>query len=262
MNHRDYVETNRRMWNKTARVHAKAYVGALFERITSPGFTTFDAVEQSLFRQIGLADKAVAQLACNNGRELISVKKAGAGRCVGFDISDEFIDQAKKLAGAGGADVEFVRVNVYDIPSEYNVQFDLVYITIGVFGWLPDIDGFFDVISRLLKPGGQLFIYEMHPILNMYEAEQGLEVVSSYFRTEPLFEERGPDYFDPSQVVEGASYWFQHKLSDVIGACLDHGLNLTHFREYDHDISMVYANFEKLEKKPPLSYSLIARKPL
>ena len=260
MKHRDHIETNRRMWNETADVHAKAYVDQLLERIKAPDFTTFDEIEKQLFARINLAGKTVAQLGCNNGRELISVKKAGAGRCVGFDISDNFIDQAKQLADAGGVDVEFVRTSVYDISSAFDDRFDLVYITIGVFGWLPDINAFFDVISRLLKAGGQLFIYEMHPILNMFDAKKGLQVDASYFRKEPFFDEQEPDYFDPSHIVDAASYWFPLKLSDVIGGCLDHGLSLTHFQEYDHDLSMVYAAFEKFENKPPLSYSLIARK--
>ena len=56
------------------------------------------------------------------------------------------------------------------------------------------------------------------------------------------------------------SIFHPHKLSDVIGGCLKHGLSLTHFEEYAHDLSMVYAAFENFEKKPPLSYSLVARK--
>lgn len=260
MKKRDYSETNRRMWNQTAGVHAKAYVDQLLERIKAPDFTTFDEVERRLFKEIGLSGKAVVQLACNNGRELISVKRAGADRCVGFDISEAFIEQGKQLAEAAGVEIELIRTSVYDIPAEFRGQFDLVYITVGVFGWLHDLDAFFVVVSSLLKPDGQLFIYEMHPILNMFEAENGLEIESSYFWTEPIFTEQDSDYFDPSQVVKAESYWFPHRLSDVVGGCIDHGLTLTHFREYDHDISMVYADFEKFEKKPPLSYSLIARK--
>lgn len=260
MKQRDYTETNRRMWNETADVHAKVYVDRLFEHIKAPDFTTFDEVEKQLFAQINLAGKAVAQLACNNGRELISVKKAGTGRCVGFDISDRFIEQAQQLAQVGSVDVEFVRTDIYDISSDFDGQFDLVYITIGVFGWLPDLDPFFNIISRLLKTEGQLFIYEMHPILNMFDGKNGLEIDASYFRTEPFLTEKEPDYFDPSYVVNAASYWFPHKLSDIIGGCLEHGLSLTHFQEYDRDISMIYAGFEKFENKPPLSYSLIARK--
>lgn len=255
----DYIEANRRMWNETADIHAKARAG-LAERIQAPGFSTFDDVEKRIFAQIGLKGKAVIQLACNNGRELISVKKAGAGRCVGVDLSDKFIAQGRQLASLAGIDVEFLRSSVYDLPHELDGQFELVYITIGVFGWLPDLDSFFEIVSRLLKNNGQLFIYEMHPILDMFDADKGLVVQSSYFRTEPFEDVESPDYLDTSQIVNSVAYWFPHKLSDVIGGCLKHGLSLTHFDEYGHDISMEYAAFEHLEHKPPLSYSLVARK--
>jgi ubiquinone/menaquinone biosynthesis C-methylase UbiE len=256
----DYIEANRRMWNETADIHAQSHGAALQQRVQAPDFNTFDFVEKRIFEQIDLKGKDVIQLCCNNGRELISVKKAGAGRCVGVDVSDEFIAQGKLLAGLGDVDVDFVRSSVYDLGHHYDGQFDLVYITIGALGWLPDLDAFFAIVSRLLRVDGQLFIYEMHPILNMYEAETGLVIVESYFRNEPLVEEESPDYFDPSQVVKSVSYWFSHKLSDVIGGCLAHGFTLTHFKEYGHDISEVYAAFEHFEKKPPLCYSLVARK--
>ena len=45
-----------------------------------------------------------------------------------------------------------------------------------------------------------------------------------------------------------------------MGGCLSHGLSLTSFEEYGHDISEVYAAFERLSNKPPLSYSFVARK--
>ncbi len=256
----DYAEANRRMWNETAEIHARGYDEAFIQRLKSPQFTTFDEVEKRIFAEIRLADKTVIQLACNNGRELISVKKAGAGRCVGVDISDKFIAQARQMAALAGADVEFIRSSVYDLPPELGGQFDLVYITIGVLGWMPDLDAFLELVTRLLKPCGQVFIYEMHPILNMYDGDHGLVPDASYFRTEPFADAEEPDYLHPDQVVSSVSYWFPHKLSDVIGGCLRHGLTLTHFEEYAHDISMAYASFEKFETKLPLCYSLVARK--
>lgn len=256
----DYIEANRKMWNETADVHAQDYVVQLLEQVKALDFNTFDDIEKRLFAHIGLEGKAVIQLGCNNGRELISVKKAGAGRCVGVDVSDKFIAQARQLADLGEVEVDFVRSSVYDLPPDLAGQFDLVYITIGVLGWLPDLDTFFGLVSDLLRPDGQLFIYEMHPILNMFDADKGLAVEVSYFQREPLVEGEVPDYLDPSHVVEAVSYWFPHKLSDVIGGCLNHGLRLTHFEEYGHDISAVFAAFEHFEKKPPLSYSLLARK--
>ncbi len=256
----DYAEANRAMWNATADVHARATLPDLLAAVARPDFSTFDFVEERVFARIGLAGKDVAQLSCNNGRELISCKKAGAGRCAGFDIADKFVLQGRELARAGGAEVEFVRSSVYDIPERYDGSFDLVYVTIGALGWLRDLKAYFAVVRRLLRPGGYYFLYEMHPVLDMFDAPTGLEVKHSYFRTTPYVEEAAPDYLDKSAVVEATSYWFHHKLSDVIGGCLGAGLELRLFEEYDHDESEVYAAFETFEHKPPLSYALLAQK--
>lgn len=256
----DYIQANRRMWNETAAIHAETYVNALKARIHAPDFSTFDAVEQRLFARIGLPGKAVVQLACNNGRELIAVKKAGAGDCLGVDLSDAFIEQARELATAAGVAVEFLQASVYALPETLFNRFDLVYITIGVLGWLEDLDAFFATVAALLRPGGQVFIYEMHPILNMFEGSQGLVMNASYFRREPFYAEAEPDYYDPARTIQAGSYWFAHTLGEIIQGCLDHSLALEHFAEYDHDISNVYAAFEEEVNKLPLCYSLIARK--
>ena len=131
---------------------------------------------------------------------------------------------------------------------------------VGVLGWMPDLDAFFDLVARLLKPDGQLFIYETHPILNMYDGHHGMVPDASYFRTEPFADQDEPDYLHPEQVVAGVSYWFSHKLSDVISGCLRHGLTLTHFEEYPHDISALFKSFEDVPTNLPLCYSLVARK--
>jgi hypothetical protein len=102
----DFIEANRKMWNETADIHAQVHGSNLLERVKAPDFSTFDEIETRIFAEIGLTDKAVIQLGCNNGRELISVKKAGAGRCVGIDVSDKFIAQAQQLASVGDAEVK------------------------------------------------------------------------------------------------------------------------------------------------------------
>ena len=179
---------------------------------------------------------------------------------MGVDISDQFIAQAREMAALAEVDVEFIRSSVYDLPRDLDDGFDIVYITIGVLGWMPDLDAFFELVARLLKRDGRLFIYEMHPILNMYDGDHGLVPDASYFRVEPFADQDEPDYLHPDQVVTSVSYWFPHKLADVIGGCLRHGLTLTHFAEYEHDISARYASFETADTKLPLCYSLVARK--
>ena len=248
------------MWNKTAELHAEGYVKDLLERIAAPDYSTFDSYTREIFADIGLSGKDVAQLSCNNGRELISCKKAGAGRCVGFDISEQFVAQGRQLAAAGGVEVEFVRTNVYDLSTSFDNSFDVVYVTVGALGWLPDLDAYFGVVRRVLRSGGHYFVYEMHPVLDMFDVETGLEVKHSYFRTEPYENEAEPDYMNPSKTVQAKSYWLHHKLSDIIGGCLRNGLNLTHFAEYAHDESSVFRAFQDFDLKPPLSYSLVAQK--
>jgi len=73
----DYTQINRNMWNETAAVRQTNYVDDLLKRIKAPDFTTFDEIEKRIFQQINLPGKDVAQLSCNNARELIAVKKAG-----------------------------------------------------------------------------------------------------------------------------------------------------------------------------------------
>ncbi len=255
-----YADANRAMWNATAAVHARASLPKLLERVAHPDFSTFDSVEKRVFAQLRLSGKDVAQPSCHNGSELISCKKAGAARCVGFDISEKFIAQGRTLTQAGGVDVSFVHTNVYDISDDYDASFDIVYVTIGALGWLRDLPAYFAVVVRLLRPGGHFFLYEMHPILDMFDAETGLEVKHSYFRTEPYMVDAAPDYLDTGTVVEGTSYWFHHKMSNIIGGVLGAGLELRLFEKYGHDQSEVYAAFEGFEKKPPLSYALLTQK--
>lgn len=266
MKRSEYTKANQNTWNKTAKVHEKYYFNKLLKNFKTPGYSTLDHIENEiLVNQIDVKKKSIAQLCCNNGRELLSVKNLGAGRSIGFDISENYISQALEIVKQSGIECEFLQTDIYDISSEYDHQFDVIYITVGALGWMPDLNALFQVIKRLLKPSGWLFIYEMHPILDMFEPESKeenpLQIFHSYFRTpsDPYIDESSPDYLDKSVTIEGKTYWFHHKMSDIITACLEIGLQINSFKEYSHDISNTFAHFEKIDKKPPLCYSLVAQ---
>lgn len=253
------IAQNRKAWNETAAIHERAKLPELLDAIARGGFSTLDPTEERVFAEIGIAGRDVAQLCCNNARELLSLKLGGAGRSVGFDISGRFIEQGTRLARAAGVELELVTTDVFAIGAEYDHSFDLVYITVGALGWMPDLDAFFAVASRLLRPGGTLFIYEMHPLLDMFDTDKGMVPEWSYFRTEPFFAGGEPDYFDPSAVVEEPSYWFHHRLADVIGAVLRNRMTLTTFDEHPHDISNAFESFAPAAMLP-LCYTLTARR--
>ena len=256
--HAEYSSTNRIHWNEVAPVHQNNYVNDLLQSISDPDFTTFDPIEQKLFKKLNLSEKAVAQICCNNARELISVKKAGAGRCVGFDISDEFIKQGEMLKKAAAVEIELVRTDIYELSDVYDNQFDLIYITVGVLGQLQDLKTFFAILARLLKSGGQIFMYEMHPVLELFEEDSGGTIKNDYFNKKPCFEEEFSDYFETETVIKKPSYWFHHRLADIFESMISHDFNITHFDEYAHDISNRAAFLSAQDNRPPMCFSLIA----
>ena len=261
---RNYTEANRRVWNQSAPVHRSTdRFGALLDGFGRPGYSCLDSTETARLRAIGVAGKQVAQLCCNNGRELLSIKNMGAAHCVGFDQSSGFLAQAHELAAAGPIECRFVETSIYDIAHEFDAAFDLIVITIGVFGWMPDLGGFFDVVNRLLRPGGHLFVHEQHPITNMFEPGNAdpYALAESYFRAEP-FEENELIVYEKEDAAEGeTSYWFVHTLADLIMACLDRDLALVHFAESPTNISSDYYDvYANQVAQLPLSYTLTARK--
>jgi ubiquinone/menaquinone biosynthesis C-methylase UbiE len=249
----EYIEANRRAWNEVAPIHAAANQARLLQRFAQPGFSVLDEYERAKLEQIGVAGKAVAQIGCNNGRELLSIKNMGAGRCVGFDLSEQFIEQARALNAAAQHDCEFVATNALEIPADYDQQFDLVFITIGVLSWMPDIHAFFAGVGRLLRPGGHLLIYEMHPFTTMLdlpaETETPLLITLSYF-SKAATQDSGLDYYNESDYDALPHYWFTHTLGALFQAMIDSGIALAAFEEYPHDISNAFAPLEQFQKVP------------
>jgi SAM-dependent methyltransferase len=264
MDRSDYTRANRKAWNQAAPIHERARFEELLAGFRTPGYSCLDPVETAVLERIGVRGKAVAQLLCNNGRELLSVKNLGAGRCVGFDIADAFLEQAHRLAEAGGIDCEFVAGDVYEIPAAYDGAFDLVTVTIGALCWLPDLPALFARMKRLLGPGGTVFLYEMHPFLDMLDPEDRedpLRIHFSYFMTEPYEDLSGLDYYGNTSYESAPKYWFHHRLADVVGGLLREGFAVVEFDEHPHDISNVFAHLEGVGTQPPLCYTLVARLP-
>lgn len=260
-----YTAANRAAWDQSAALHRQgAEWRRLAEGFAAPGFSCLDAVETALFEEIGIAGKDVAQLCCNNARELLSVKNLGAGRCAGFDQSAAFLAQGRELAAIAGQELELVEGDVYGIPAGYDGGFDIVLITIGVFGWMPDLAEFLAIPARLLKPRGLLVVHEEHPVMNLFEpgAERPFEPASSYFRKDPFAEDRAIVYYGEAAPQVETHYWFVHPLSEVFTATLGAGLTLDTFREYPNNISAT--EFDVYESRAgvelPMSYVLVARK--
>ena len=68
---------------------------------------------------------SVLEIGCNAGFHSLEMKRRGAGRVVGIDFDDYYLDQARFAAEVLGHDIEFRRLSVYDVGA-LGERFDLV----------------------------------------------------------------------------------------------------------------------------------------
>lgn len=263
-NHKYYTESNRKAWNQAIPKHREAMDDKWDEMFMKTDFIYQEGEPLKELLKLGFQRKNIAHLCCNNGIELLSLKKNGAGKCIGFDICDEAIKDAKKRAEKFNLDCEFIRTDILDIPEHFFNQFDLVYITVGVLVWIPDLSGLFQNAWKLLKPNGKIFIHEHHPVGDIFpydgEEEDPLKVKYPYFSQKVYECSEGIDYYGGTIYDSHTSYEFSYTISNLLNSMIENGFKIFKFNEYDNDIALGHQDLEKHNKKLPLSYILIGEK--
>ncbi len=267
MDLKEISENNRKAWNQAMPYHQKNRNADLKKLFKDSKFLTLDERDIQIFNNIGIKDKTIAHICCNNGRELISAVRLGAKSGIGFDISDEAIKEAKILAEIAGVQCKFVQTDAYDIDKINSETFDIVYFTIGGLCWLRDLQPIFNSVAKMLKPLGILYILDTHPFADVvlfegdegYDAEHPMNPGSPYFRSKPWIGTEGLDYYGFESYKSNPSYDFSHPLSSIIMAIINAGIEIIDFQEY---LSCLTPHLEKVEKFQilPLSYSLIGKK--
>lgn len=232
----DYRTINRAAWDERAPAHAASpdYARASFleDAAFLSGVVRFDV---PLLGEI--AGLRGVHLQCHIGTDTLSLSRLGA-KMTGLDFSGASLDEARGLAAATGAEIEFVQADVYDAVDLLGAgAFDLVYTGIGALCWLPDIDRWADVVAELLAPGGRLFLREGHPMLwALSEASEGpLAVEHPYFQTEaPLIEDDGGTYVQTdTEFEQTTTHSWNHGVGEVVTALLARDLQITGFTEHD-----------------------------
>lgn len=72
-----------------------------------------------------LKGKSVLDIGCNAGFYSIEMKKRGAGRVLGIDTDDDYLEQAEFASRVSGIEIELRKLSVYDI-GELKEKFDIV----------------------------------------------------------------------------------------------------------------------------------------
>ena len=121
-----FVAANRDAWNEAASRHAAHNNAKLREQFIKGGCNFLADEVVSMLDAIGVRDKSVVQIACNNGIDLLSVKGMGAGRCLGIDQAEKFLEEARDLTELAGykTDVSFVAADAYALPDHLKDRFE------------------------------------------------------------------------------------------------------------------------------------------
>lgn len=261
-----YIEQNKLAWEEAFDKRHPEWGVNIVPRIQTEAYPFFQKDMILKLKEYDFKGKVLAQFCCNNGRELMSLvhtQQARAG--YGFDIAENQIAFANEKAAELGLNCRFVAGNILEIEDEYAQAFDALIITIGALCWFKDLQAFFAVVARCLKPGGVLIINEQHPVANMigmsgdegYAPEHPTSMLHSYFDKEWINNE-GMYYMVRESYPSQTFINYTHPMSEIVTALLANGLQLKAFQEFDYDIS---GGFETLSQRGiPLSYILEAVK--
>lgn len=270
---REPFEANRALWDAWTRIHETGGFYDL-EGFRAGGVRLRD-YEIDLVGDV--RGRSLLHLQCHFGIDTLSWARLGA-RVTGADLSPASIELASRLAvELGFPDARFVVSNLYDLPSNLDGEFDVVYTSRGVLGWLPDIRGWAAVVARFVAPGGTFFITEIHPVAQAFEndgvAPGELRLAYPYWEhPEPLVFPVKGSYADPeADVGAQTEYGWDHGLGEIVSALVDAGLVIETLIEHPfldwkldflvEDTTGRYVLPAGLGGELPLMFTLRARKP-
>jgi len=272
----DAVRANNELWDEWTRIHERSE------------FYDLEGFKRGDMRPIRLADHEVEEigdvrgldllhLQCHFGIDTLSWARLGA-KVTGADFSEAAIDLAARTAAEIGiTDARFVRSDLFELPNVLEGDFDLVYTSGGVLGWMPDIRRWAEVVAHFVRPGGRFYITEIHPVAQVFENE-GVEP-GELRLVYPYWEHRAPlafdnigSYADPdAPVTVPKEYGWDHGLGEIVTALIQAGLRIESLREYPFllwklDFLTEAADGtwrlpETVKGELPLFFSILASKP-
>ena len=229
-------DANRRLWDAWTAVHAEGDFYDL-EGFRAGGVRLRD---EEIAAVGDVRGKTLLHLQCHFGIDTLSWARLGA-RVTGADFSPAAIRLAREIAAdIGIEDARFVESNLYDLPDNLDGEFDVVYTSRGVLGWLPDVRAWARVVAHFLAPGGAFFITEAHPVLQVFEtdgvAPGELRPLYPYWehRDALVFDVKG-SYADPdADVGEQQEHGWDHGLGEIVTALIDAGLRIESLEEHPY----------------------------
>ena len=262
----DWIGTNRSWWDERVPIHESGDFYDLEGFRASP-----DRLRPYEGDELGPVEGLdLVHLQCHVGLDTLSWARRGA-RVVGYDFSEPAVEVGRRLARELGLDAEFVAGDVYDSVERLGGRtFDVVYTGIGALSWLPDLDAWGEVVAELLRPGGVVYVVEIHPLLWVMD-DAAPRVRWDYFS--PLVSDDATGTYADRSAPTTNNRVFERNpgIGPVVSALLAQGLTVELLHEHDVGVEqmwpfMVPGEAEGLWRIPPdqpnlpLTWSLLMRK--
>ena len=222
------IESNKHAWGQISAEHYET-----FKQRLSDGS---HKLNKYILDELGdLSSKNIIHLQCNTGADTILLAGMGAS-AVGVDLVPDNIRYAGKLAEDFGIkNVGFIEADIMELMEKHDEKYDVVFVSEGAIGWLPNLTKWAQTIRHLLKDDGFFYIFESHPIYLMFDegklAEGETVIKYPYFKTKPDIDQTIGGYAsEPKGGVE--TYFWQYKISDIINPLVSAGLKINFFNEF------------------------------
>ena len=233
----DPIAENKRVWDAWTAIHVdSAFYDVESFRDGRNGIRLSDYERE----EVGdVSGKTLLHLQCHFGMDTLSWARLGA-TVTGADFSPAAVSAARNLADEVGIGATFVESNLYDLPSALEGEFDIVYTSNGVLGWLPEIRPWASVAAHFVKPGGFLYVTEIHPVAHVFNDDDDvapgeLSLRYPYWEhEEPISIEVQGSYADRTAPTPGlVENGWDHSMGEIVTALIEAGLRLDFLHEFD-----------------------------
>ena len=263
----DRLATNRANWDERVGLHlaSRFYdVDRWLADRPGPRPRELDALGDA-------AGLELVHLQCHFGLDTLAWADAGA-RVTGLDFSPEAVEAARHLAARAGLHDRstFICANVYDAARVLAPRsFDIVYVSLGALVWLPSVGRWADQVAALARPGGRLYLHEIHPVAWSL-AYQSPTFAHTYFEEPDPYVDDSPDtYTDADRpLVNTRTYEWNHGIGEVVMALISRGMRIDRLEEHDWTVDQQFPwlvetaphrwTTETGKPRLPLSYTLVA----
>ena len=263
----EHIAVNRALWDRWTAIHERSeYYDLDAFRAGESRLPEFEVAEVG-----DVTGKRLVHLMCHLGADTLSWAKLGA-EVTGLDLSERSVEVARGLARELGIDAEFVAADVHDAREVLDGDFDVVYTSRGILGWLPDLPLWAGVVCDLLAPGGVFYMHEIHPFYLVFDLDSPeLRVANPYFpRPEPARVRHSYAGAGDEEPGEPGYAWV-HGIGEIVTALAGAGLRVEFLHEFRHAEGFMapsqqreFGNMwlpEDLDGEVPVSFSLRAGKP-